>query len=277
MHSRNLPSPLPFFAVASASPQHLTVHVMVAASLQNLVLNAALTALSLLLLLLLCCSCCCAQPARRANYYGTAELLQLASEMPHLRAFVFTSTYFTNNYLPRNSVVREHLHCLPLTLGGRTLNHEKFVQAVLAMAPEEADRQVAALMASLNFTSTYAFGKLLTEHLVSEAALRGVSKVKCLVCAILKQIDWCSAVQQCKAERAAAVIAASTSWGGMTVALLGGTQYSVSEFRFGKLTAACLWSCCTGDCQAQPDQCHCRGPVPWVHQQLCWCPWLHDG
>lgn len=45
------------------------------------------------------------------------------------------------------------------------------------MPAADADKHAADLMNGLNFTSTYAFGKLLTEQLVNEVHLPGVSKV----------------------------------------------------------------------------------------------------
>jgi hypothetical protein len=69
---------------------------------------------------------------------------------------------------------------LPLSCPDKeTLTHGELVEALLAMPAADAEAEAAALMRQLNFTSTYAFGKLLTEHLVSEAQLqvRGLQSV----------------------------------------------------------------------------------------------------
>jgi len=59
-----------------------------------------------------------------------------------------------------------------------TLHYSELVDTLLAMPAETAAAEVAALMKRINFTSTYAFSKLLTEQLVDDSqALPGVSKV----------------------------------------------------------------------------------------------------
>jgi hypothetical protein len=158
--------------------------------------------------------CCCC--TRRSNYLGTSQLLRIAATWPNLRCLLFTSTYFVNNFKPRNSIVAEALHhvplYLPLSAPDRTLTHEELVEALLAMDADVADAEAAALMGSLNFTSTYAFGKLLTEHLVNEAQLQVGSQHACadvamferqarhraaaaaLVCLTASQCCWCSVV-----------------------------------------------------------------------------------
>jgi hypothetical protein len=121
----------------------------------------------------------------RSNYLGTQQLLRVASTWPHLACLLFTSTYFVNNFKPRNSIVREVLHHLPLSLPvtspNTSLTHGELVEALLAMPAVEAEAEAAALMGALNFTSTYAFGKVLTEHLVNEAQLQ-VSRCPCMCC-----------------------------------------------------------------------------------------------
>jgi nucleoside-diphosphate-sugar epimerase len=57
-------------------------------------------------------------PSNRANYLGTKQLLGLASEMRNLRSFVFTSTYWVNNFKPYNTPVKEEVHYLTLQLAG---------------------------------------------------------------------------------------------------------------------------------------------------------------
>lgn len=54
----------------------------------------------------------------RANYCGTARVLELAADMPRLRAFVFVSTYYVSNFKPYNSLVLEEVHQLTLQLTG---------------------------------------------------------------------------------------------------------------------------------------------------------------
>lgn len=59
----------------------------------------------------------------RNNYLGTWELMKVCSQMDHLHAFVYVSTYFVNNHLPRNSVVQERLYPLPLKVDGEPVGH----------------------------------------------------------------------------------------------------------------------------------------------------------
>lgn len=54
----------------------------------------------------------------RANFLGTEQLLQLASRMPHLRSFVYVSTYYVNNFKPYNTAVPEEVHYPTLQLAG---------------------------------------------------------------------------------------------------------------------------------------------------------------
>jgi hypothetical protein len=87
------------------------------------------------------------------------------------------STYFVNNHLPRNSTVKEQIYPLPLTINGTLVSHSEYVAAMLSMDSEQANKQTNELMRSLNFTSTYAFGKHLTEQLVDGTVIRpGVSR-----------------------------------------------------------------------------------------------------
>ena len=57
------------------------------------------------------------------------------------------------------------------------LDHSQLVDVLLSLPTEEADLQAADLMRRLNFASTYAFGKLLTEQLVDDIYMPGVGKV----------------------------------------------------------------------------------------------------
>lgn len=106
------------------------------------------------------------------NYFGTQRLMQLAASCRNLRSFVHVSTYFVNNHMPRNSVVREAVHALPLELGGRRVDYAEFVSTLMDMPSEEANRVALDFMAAHNFNSTYAFGKHLTEMMVVDAPLR---------------------------------------------------------------------------------------------------------
>lgn len=110
--------------------------------------------------------------ACRNNYLGTTELMHMASQLPHLKAFIHVSTYFVNNNLPRNSTVKEQIYQLPLAVNGTPVSHGDYVAAMLAMQPDQANKVTAELMQSLNFTSTYAFGKHLTEQLVDSTCIR---------------------------------------------------------------------------------------------------------
>jgi len=97
--------------------------------------------------------------------------------MDQLRAFVHVSTYFVNNYLPRNSVVKEQIYPLPLEVNGEPTSHREYVAAMLSMDPATANKHTAELMQRLNFTSTYAFGKHLSEQLVDSTIIKpGVSR-----------------------------------------------------------------------------------------------------
>jgi hypothetical protein len=141
----------------------------------------------------------------RANYMGTRNLLQLASSMPQLSAFVHTSTYFVLNHVPRGSVAKEEIHRLPLSFSNgssssrissssgsesdfaennssssssdSSLGHTEYVAALLEMEPEQAEAEAAYLMQKLNFNSNYAFGKFLTELLFADSIIAaGVSR-----------------------------------------------------------------------------------------------------
>lgn len=59
------------------------------------------------------------------------------------------------------------------------LTHDQLVNLLLSLPPDKANMEAAALMGRLNFASTYAFGKLLTERdLINDASsLPGVAKV----------------------------------------------------------------------------------------------------
>lgn len=62
--------------------------------------------------------------------------------------------------------------------GRLTVSHKEFVTSMLELPAEEADYQTDLVMQRLNFASTYAFGKYLTELLVEEYPLPSrVSKV----------------------------------------------------------------------------------------------------
>lgn len=59
--------------------------------------------------------------SRRANFYGTKQLLDLAAEMPHLRSFVYLSTYYVNCFMPYNTPVPEEVHYPTLQLAGTAI------------------------------------------------------------------------------------------------------------------------------------------------------------
>eukprot|EP00775_Hariotina_reticulata_P007405 gene7405-7614_t len=112
------------------------------------------------------------------NYCGTRELMKVAGGMTRLKCFLHTSTYFVNNFLPRHAVAPEKIQHLPLTINDAALSHAQLVSHLLALDAAEADKQVAELMQRLNFNSTYAFGKYLTELLVDDTTVRpGVNNV----------------------------------------------------------------------------------------------------
>jgi hypothetical protein len=43
--------------------------------------------------------------------------------VPNLRAFVYVSTFYVNNFKPFNSAVKEEVHQLPLQLAGEGTAH----------------------------------------------------------------------------------------------------------------------------------------------------------
>jgi hypothetical protein len=116
--------------------------------------------------------------------------MQLASSMPALKAFVHVSTYYACNHLPRNSLVKEQLYPLNLSLSGQStqLNHAQFVSALMAMQPAEANAAADAVMQANSFGSRYAFGKNLTEQMVADTQIApGVAKAivrPSLICSI---------------------------------------------------------------------------------------------
>lgn len=131
------------------------------------------------------CELCCKVPAvydpccllalhiaHRHNYFGTQGLMQLSSQFLQLRSFVHVSTYFVNNHMPRNSVVKEQLNPVPLELDGRPVEYKEFVDALMAMSTEDANKTALDLMTKNNFNSTYAFGKHLTERMVVDTEVK---------------------------------------------------------------------------------------------------------
>lgn len=57
------------------------------------------------------------------------------------------------------------------------VSHSELVSLLLSLPADTAEQEAAALMARINFTSTYAFGKLLTEQLLDDLnTLPGVGK-----------------------------------------------------------------------------------------------------
>lgn len=70
-----------------------------------------------------------------------------------------------------------HKRCCYHTGKPTALSHGQLVDLLLSLSADEAAAEASALMARLNFVSTYAFGKLLTEQLVDDpASLPGVAK-----------------------------------------------------------------------------------------------------
>jgi len=55
------------------------------------------------------------------------------------------------------------------------------VEQLLSSPPDTAAAEAAALMSRLNFASTYAFGKMLTEQLVDEADILPAGVAKAIV------------------------------------------------------------------------------------------------
>lgn len=72
--------------------------------------------------------------------------MHFSSEISNLKAFVHTSTFFVNNHLPRNTLVREQIYPLQLQIKGRTVVHGEFVSAMMSMQPQEASKQAEQLM-----------------------------------------------------------------------------------------------------------------------------------
>jgi hypothetical protein len=104
--------------------------------------------------------------------------MKVAGGMTRLKCFLHTSTYFVNNFLPRHAVAPEKIQRLPLTINGVDMSHAELVSHLLTLNAAQADKQVAQLMQCLNFNSTYAFGKYLTELLVDDTLVReGVANV----------------------------------------------------------------------------------------------------
>ena len=65
----------------------------------------------------------------------------------------------------------------PTTGDPHELSSAQLTDLLLSMPGEAADREVAQVMRRLNFCSTYAFSKLLTEQMVDDpAVLPGVAK-----------------------------------------------------------------------------------------------------
>jgi len=80
------------------------------------------------------------QATLRNNCYGTLNVRDLATQMPHLKSFVHVSTYFVNNHRPRNQLIEEKI--FPMDLGGMSASD---VVAQIMAAPKD---EAAALAAS---------------------------------------------------------------------------------------------------------------------------------
>lgn len=72
--------------------------------------------------------------------------MDFASKIEHLQAFVHTSTYYVNNYMPRNSLVMEKIYPMPLQLDGKSVGYGEFVPAVMTMQPEDAEKATQRIM-----------------------------------------------------------------------------------------------------------------------------------
>lgn len=51
-----------------------------------------------------------------------------------------------NNHMPRNTVVKEQIHAVPLELDGRPVGHQEFVDALMSMSSEDANKTALDLM-----------------------------------------------------------------------------------------------------------------------------------
>ena len=72
---------------------------------------------------------------------ATEKLADMASEMPHLKAFVHVSTAYVNGDQPKGSTVSERL--LPLNdAPGRAVDHAALVTSMQNMSREEGEIQV---------------------------------------------------------------------------------------------------------------------------------------
>lgn len=107
--------------------------------------------------------------AKRADSARTAVTSTTSAHTTHLLAMLSLP-------LPPLLVM---LPFVPQTATGdpRELSYAQLADLLLSMPPDTAAAEVAGIMSRLNFTSTYAFSKLLTEQLVDDAAtLPGVGK-----------------------------------------------------------------------------------------------------
>lgn len=50
--------------------------------------------------------------------------------------------------MPRNTVVKEQIHAVPLELNGRPVGHQEFVDALMSMSSEDANKTALDLMVS---------------------------------------------------------------------------------------------------------------------------------
>lgn len=119
---------------------------------------------------------CLGSASRRHNYFGTQSLMELSSQMDNLRSFVHVSTYFVNNHMPRNSEVKEQLHPVPLELHGQPVAYKAFVEGLMAMSTEEANKTALDLMAKNNFNSSYAFGAYAHTAGCTQAAKHNIAR-----------------------------------------------------------------------------------------------------
>ncbi len=73
--------------------------------------------------------------------------------------------------LPCHVGMTQEEYCAAADAGKLSVTHEEFVSAMLERPAEEADEQTQLVMQRLNFQSSYAFGKYLTELMVEEFLL----------------------------------------------------------------------------------------------------------
>ena len=97
----------------------------------------------------------------KTNFLSTKYLLDMASQMPHLKSFTHMSTAYVNSNQARHSKIEEVIYPLPGTSDPLAVADE-----LMTLAPHEAEELGKQVMQRWGLMNTYFVSKTLTERLV---------------------------------------------------------------------------------------------------------------